>query len=215
MGTYQGIGYYAEYNPSDSQKKIVRLGYTTGTINTNRAVVLPSADYTTAMNSQFSSFLFTMYQYGLLLNSKNGTLKPSLNEVMTENNLLSDYDNVKVLDIMSLLRAIVNLDISKYIPTPANPNPEERPKVVDVLTNPVHVGDRTSMIDAIKHLGVKDFVKYIYAEGGLTFPEFLDLWKYFCPDKSERESEFDSTNLFLRSRNVMFKAEEVDKLLGE
>lgn len=215
MATYQGIGYFAEYDPTDKQKKVVKVGYTTGQINTNRAVILPDAATTVVMNnSQFSSFLFTMYQAGLLLNSKAAPLKPSLNEVMKKHGLLGDYENVKVLDIMSLLKAIVNLDISKYIPTPLNPTPEERPTVVEVLTNPIHVGDRSSMIDAIKFLGVKDFVKYIYAEGGLTFDEFLDLWQFFCPDKSQRADEFDATNLFLRSRNVMFKAEEVEKLLS-
>lgn len=210
--TEQVNGYYAIYL-DDAARTIQHVGYTSGEVSTINKIVVADPVLSLLFESEFSSFLTVMYRTGLDIFGTKSNL--NLTEKMRRAGVLDDFASIKVLDVMALLEA-VQYDVSQHIKLPTMTQEEldaipERPSVASVLAT--SAGDDTLLIQAIKSLGLDGWLPYIYAERGISFDKFCELWFYFYPTIEQRRRKFFETTPFLRAAGRAFGPEHVEALI--
>ena len=188
-------GFFAICDFTKSHKPIVNIGYrsTKSVIYTNDTLItadLLLIQVVESIKTEFDAFLVTLYRAGVSISNQNKYF--DLTSEMLEAGLI-DYSTFTSLDPSKVVDAFADVDPSDF---------------------ETMLGDKSTIIDVLKHLGLSGLLHHLYAAGKLTFQEYKECVYFFYPDKEERAQYYENINPALRSRRIMLSGTEEKEILG-
>lgn len=196
-GVYQRSGdadYYAILNiDSTGKKTIYDIGYTSGSIYNVRPIIDVETNAPFLKSSgivdPLGHFLILLYST-VVFDKSPDTISESLmlDDDIVANDVSSHYSTVKPVDFLVLTGAKdvyykddngVTIDLGQVLLNPLN---QVRPLIPQLKTLTY---DAT--IEVIKFLGLKGYIKILFAKSAITFDHFVDLVKFFFPEVEDRK----------------------------